>query len=223
MAKDLALILNNGSLNSAIATALAAQRYRPILVYVDTTGGGAAAPASRFKGAYDQQVAHFKPYREHTLSMPFLSMLQGQQATATAAHVDPRSSGLLAPQLVQLLPIVAAAVPLAAHYHAAAIYVGLRVGPGADDLARATEFVQVINELVQLPCGQGELEVQAPLLELEAWQVVEVGAQVSAPLDKGWSCVEGSAEPCGICRGCRNREAAFQQAGKLDPLRPLKR
>jgi 7-cyano-7-deazaguanine synthase in queuosine biosynthesis len=221
MAKDLALILNSGSLNSAIATALAAQRYRPILVYVDVAGG--PGPATRFKGAYDQQVAHFKPYREHTLAMPFLSMLQSQQATATATHVDPRSSGLLAPQLVQLLPLVAAAVPLAAHYKASTIYLGLRVGPGADDLARATEFVQVMNEMVQLPCGQTDLEVQAPLLELEAWQVVEVGVQVSAPLDKGWSCLEGTAEPCGICRGCRNREAAFQQAGKLDPLRPVKR
>lgn len=221
MAKDLALILNSGSMNSAIATALAAQRYRPILVYADTTGGAGAA--SRFKGAYDQQVAHFKPYREHTLAMPFLATLQGQQSSAAAAHADPRSTGLLGAQLVQLLPIIAAAVPLAAHYQAAAIYLGLRVGPGADDLAQATEFVQVINELVQLPCGQPDLDVQAPLLELEPWQAVEVGVQVSAPFDKGWSCLEGTAEPCGICRGCRNREAAFQQAGKLDPLRPAKR
>src|SRR5688500_11779590 len=116
MAKDLALILNSGSMNSAIATALAAQRYRPILVYADTAGGAGAA--SRFKGASDQPVAHFKPYREPTLSMPFLSMLQSQQTSAAAAHVDPRSTGLLAPQLTQLLPVVAAAVPLAAHYKA---------------------------------------------------------------------------------------------------------
>ena len=33
MAKDLAIILNNGSLNSAVVTTLAAQRYRPVMVY----------------------------------------------------------------------------------------------------------------------------------------------------------------------------------------------
>ena len=32
MAKDLALVLNNGSLNSAVTTALAARRFRTILI-----------------------------------------------------------------------------------------------------------------------------------------------------------------------------------------------
>ena len=39
MAKDLALVLNNGSLNSAVTTALAAQRFRTILIYADIVPG----------------------------------------------------------------------------------------------------------------------------------------------------------------------------------------
>src|SRR5438067_5970854 len=104
MAKDLAIILNNGSLNSAITTTLAAQKYRPILVYADLGG----TPSARFRAAYDQQVAHFKPYREYTLPMGFLAATRAAHAS-TAASVDPRQQGLLAPQLVDLLPVLFAA------------------------------------------------------------------------------------------------------------------
>ena len=211
MAKDLALVLNNGSLNSAVTTALAAQRFRTILVYADIAPGTA-----RSKAAYDQQVAHFKPYREHTLNMSYLSMLH---SPADTHQVDPRQTGLLAPQLLSLLPIVAAATSFAAYYQAAALYVGLRIGPGGDELSRATEYVQIINELLQLPCGQVDLEVITPLLELEPWQVADLGFQVNAPMDKAWTCAEETSEPCGVCRGCRMREQAFMQAGRPDPMR----
>ena len=208
MAKDLAVILDNGSVNSAVAAALAAQKYRPILLYVETSVGGTSAA----KAAYDRQVAHFKPFREHTLAMPFF-------APAPAAPADPRIRSPLGPQMVRLLPLVAAAVRFAADYQAAAVYVGLRVGPKGDELAQATEYVQVWNELVQMPCAQGELEVVAPLLELEPWQVVDLGFQVAAPLEHAWSCEGDGPEPCGACPGCRSRAAAFQQAARPDPLR----
>jgi 7-cyano-7-deazaguanine synthase len=229
MAKDLAVILNNGGINSAVAAALAAQKYRPILVYAETLPGGAA----RARAAYDQQVGHFKPFREHTLAMPFVGTVEparpaggaapAQPAPASSAAVaaasDPRHHAPLGPQMVMLLPLVAAAARIAAHYQAAALYVGLRTGPRGDELAQATEYIQVWNELIQMPCDQPELELQAPLLELEAWQVVDLGFQVGAPFERTWSCVGDGPEPCWACRGCRSREAAFQQAAKPDPGR----
>jgi len=217
MAKDLAIVLNNGGVNAAVASALAAQKYRPILVYVETEPAG--APGCR--SAYDQQVAHYKPFREHTIAMPFFAPRAGDApvAAASAGSVDPRVHPPLGPQMVRLLPLVAAAVRFAADYQAAAVYLGLRVGPRGDELAQATEYVQVWNELVQMPCAQAELEVVTPLLELEPWQVVDLGFQVAAPLERTWSCEGDGPEPCGSCRGCRDRDAAFQQAAKPDPLR----
>ena len=99
----------NGSLNSAVITALASQKYRPILVYADAGG----SPSARFRSAYDQQVAHFKPYREYTLPMGFLAATRAAQDSA-ASSVDPRQQGLLGPQLIDLLPILFSAAPLAA-------------------------------------------------------------------------------------------------------------
>jgi 7-cyano-7-deazaguanine synthase in queuosine biosynthesis len=219
MAKDLAIVLNNGSVNAAVSTALAAQKYRVVLAFAEA----GPHPGPRARAAYEQQVAHFKPYREHTLPMPFLAGLSGSAPAQAAAAVDPRAPAVVTPRLVDLVPLVAVAARLAVHYSAAAVHSGLRVGPGADDLAQATEYHQIWQELLQMTCGQPDLDVSAPLLELEPWQVVDLGVNVAAPFDRTWSCSEEGPEPCWACRGCRAREAAFQQAAKPDPLRTTRR
>lgn len=216
MAKDLAIVLNNGSMNSAVVTAMASQRYRPIMIFADAAPG----TGGRQRAAYDQQVAHFKPYREY--SVP-IANAGGAPAQNMIAAADPRQGAGMVPQMLDLLPLLAVAVRSAAHHQAAAIYLGMRVGPETDELAKATEFYQIWNEMIQIPCGLGDMEILTPLLELELWQLVDVGFQVGAPFDRTWSCLEETNEPCWACRGCRAREAAFQQAGKPDPMRAARK
>lgn len=218
MPKDLAVVLNNGGINSAVVTALAAQKHRVVMVMVET--GWAIEP--RLASAFEQQAAHFKPFREHVLPMPFLAPLLAESA-GTSEAVDPRALAPVTPRLIELLPIVGVAMRLAIHYQATALYLGLRLGISADDMVRATEFGQVWNELVQLTCDQPELNVEMPLLELDPWQVVDLGVQVSTPFERTWSCQADGNEPCWACRGCRAREAAFQQAAKADPLRAVRK
>jgi hypothetical protein len=211
VAKDLAIVLNNGSINSAVVSALASQRYRPILLHGETS----TQPGSRVRAAYEQQVAQFKPYREYSIPIAFTAHVP---ANAPNVVADPRQTTPIGPQLIDLLPLISVAIRLAAHHEAAAIYLGLRTGPTADELAQATEYLQIWNEMIQMPCARGELNVVAPLLELDPWQVIDVGFQVNAPFDRTWSCLDDGPEPCAACRGCRAREAAFQQAAKPDPL-----
>jgi 7-cyano-7-deazaguanine synthase len=219
MAKDLAIVLSSGSINSAVAAALAAQRYRLVLLHAEVGEGG-----TRARAAYDQQVAHFKPFREHSLAMPFLATVRDPKSAAAAMASDPRAqTANLGPQMIDLLPLISAGVRYATFYQASAVYLGFRVGGSGDELAAATEYTQVWNELIQMPCGMKDLDVVTPLLELDAWQVVDVGFQVNAPLDKTWNCMEEGTEPCWACPGCRAREKAFQQAGKVDPLRVAKK
>ena len=208
------MVLNNGSINSAVSTALAAQKYRPILLYLEPAG----SPSSRQRAAYDQQVTHFKPYREQTIAQPAIA-----SPAPAAAGADPRATPPLAPRLIELLPLMAAAAQVGTQFQAGAIYVGMRIGSNSDELAQAAEFFQVWAEMLQLPCRQEKLEVITPLLELEAWEVVDLGYQVGAPFDRTWSCLHEASDPCWSCRGCREREAAFVQASKPDPLRTGKR
>jgi len=220
MAKDLAIVLNSGGVNSAVITAMAAQKHRLIMLHGE--GTGLSTPRSRV--AYDQQVAHFKPYREHSVPLPYLSTFAPQQQTqAISAAADPRHPSVPVAQMIDMIPLMAAAIRFGTHYGAARIFTGFRVGGTGDELARATEYVQIWNELIQLPCAQTELEIESPVLELEPWQIVDVGFSVAAPFDKTWSCLEEGSEPCWACRGCRAREHSFQQAAKPDPLRGVKK
>lgn len=218
MPKDLAIVLNNGSINSAVGTALAAQKFRPIMLHVDTE----PTPGARSRAAYDQQIAHFKPYREHTISMPFLNQLETTTHERSISN-DPRHTAPLGLQMQELLPLIAAAARYAAHYQAAAIYMGYRVGPMGEELAQATEYIQIWNELMQIPCNMLETELVMPLLEMDRWQVVDLGFQVAAPFERTWSCIEENGDPCWACVGCRAREQAFTQAAKADPLRVVRK
>jgi len=206
--------LNSGSINSAVATALAAQKYRPILLYAEP----AQSPSSRQRAAYDQQVTHFKP----TASRPSRSPRRSRRVPPRGG-ADPRQTSPLGPRLVELLGLLAVAVQCGAQFQAGAIFLGMRAGPDGDDLARATEFFQIWAEMVQIPCGLAEIEIVTPLLELQAWQVVDLGFQVAVPFERTWSCQHEASDPCWTCRSCREREAAFVQAAKPDPLRAAKR
>ena len=218
MSKDLAIVLNSGGINSAVVTALAAQKYRTVMLMAET--GEAVEPRQR--AAFDLQATHFKPFREHVLPMSYLAPMKADAASSTES-ADPRAATPVTPLLVELLPLMGVALRYAIHYQATAVYIGFRMGMNADDLTRATEFAQVLNELVQLPCDRPDLNIEMPLLELEPWQVVDLGAQVSAPFERTWSCLNAGPEPCWACRGCRAREAAFQQAAKADPLRAVRK
>lgn len=227
MAKDVAIVLNSGSLNSAVVTALAAQRYRPILLHALVCGqaseDGAEPAAPRRRSAFEQQVAHFKPYREHVIAMPFLAQIRPGGAKAHSVPPELRPQAPIGAVALELLPLMATAARFASHYAAAAIYLGLRVGGGVDELAQATEYAQIWTDLLQLACGLPEVDVQAPLLELDPWQVVDLGLQVNAPLDRTWSCDAAGDEPCWACRGCKERESAFQRSAKPDPIRATRR
>jgi NH3-dependent NAD+ synthetase len=116
MAKDFAIVLNNGGINSAVATALAAQKYRPILMYAESS----QATSSRQRAAYDQQVTYFKPYREQTVTLPAMPAVR-PAAVATAA--DPRLNSPVSTRLIDMLGMMALAAQYAAQYQAAAIYI----------------------------------------------------------------------------------------------------
>src|SRR5688572_4656380 len=116
MAKDIAIILNSGGLNSAVVTAMAAQKHRPIMVHVD--GAGVSSPRSRV--AYDQQVAHFKPYREHAMALPYLATFTPENHLQPAI-ADPRHPTAPVARMIDLLPLLAGAVRFAVHYGATRI------------------------------------------------------------------------------------------------------
>lgn len=75
------------------------------------------------------------------------------------------------------------------------------------------EFWQGVKTLAQ----SYEVKIETPFLKLTKSQIVEMGAQLRAPLGRTWSCYEGGDRHCGKCATCEERREAFSQAGVPDP------
>ena len=63
-------------------------------------------------------------------------------------------------------------------------------------------------------------EIVTPLSNKTKAQVVKLGVKLEVPFDLTWSCLHNSVEaiPCGECKGCKARAAAFKAAKVEDPL-----
>ena len=99
-------------------------------------------------------------------------------------------------------------------------------GSNADDtkdLPDATpDFIQKMNELIVLGTQMGvdghAARIVNPLISYTKLDVLRLALTLKVPLELTWSCYEDVEIPCGKCRGCRNRLAAFKHLGKTDPL-----
>ncbi len=67
---------------------------------------------------------------------------------------------------------------------------------------------------------QVDFTINIPFNEMTKAEVVKLGVKLKVPFDLTWSCLRDSAEgiPCGECKGCTARAAAFKAAKVDDPL-----
>ncbi len=155
MEKEPAILLTDGSLESAVLCAIARQQHEVILADVSPPGDAAATEAVA------RQIDYLRPRHTHPL---------GQEPAAT----DP--SGLFT-----WTRALAAAAPLVRQHRAAALYVPLRAGESSALFGQAGEWVQIWEELLRHGLELGEVRLLAPLLELESWQVADLSDQMQAP------------------------------------------
>lgn len=62
------------------------------------------------------------------------------------------------------------------------------------------------------------IEVETPIIHLSKAEIVRMGTELKAPLERTWSCYQGGPLPCGRCDSCILRTKGFQEAGLPDPL-----
>ena len=79
------------------------------------------------------------------------------------------------------------------------------------------DFNDSINRAIYLGSGS-RLRVTAPFIGMNKAQVVARGLELKVPYELTWSCYSGGEKPCGVCGTCRDRIAAFEKNGTVDPL-----
>lgn len=72
------------------------------------------------------------------------------------------------------------------------------------------EFIARFNDLLPFAVGVGKkVEVIMPVGNLMKHEIVALGHQLGAPLDKTWSCYRSGWKHCGTCGPCFMRRTAF--------------
>jgi len=79
-------------------------------------------------------------------------------------------------------------------------------------------YYQAFNEVVRLGTKDGRIEIVAPLIGLRKAAIVRLGLELGAPLDLTWSCYSREDSACGVCDSCVLRLRAFRDAGSTDPI-----
>ena len=62
------------------------------------------------------------------------------------------------------------------------------------------------------------IDIETPIIHLSKAEIVKLGMELHAPLDRTWSCYQGGDLPCGRCDSCALRAKGFEEAGYGDPL-----
>ena len=176
MEKTTSLILTDGSLESAVVCAIARQKHEAVLFDISDPADEHA------RSAVLKQTDYLRPRQ----------VVGGHQAIVSD---DPHG-------LFRLNAALAASAPAIRRFDAQNVYLPLRVGMEAEGFGRSAEFVQIAEELLRHGLGLLSVRVEAPLLEMEPWQVVDLGTQLSAPL----TSAHGEKE-----------HAAFVRAGRAKP------
>ncbi len=77
------------------------------------------------------------------------------------------------------------------------------------------EFLEAFNKTLEIGTLEG-VQIEAPVIDLNKNEIVEMGETVDAPMEMSYSCYMGEEQHCGLCESCMRRKRAFEMAGVVD-------
>lgn len=211
-----ALVLLSGGIDSATALYLTKREcdeiYTLNMVYAQTYDSEAEA---------SKKLAAEAHVKEHlSIYLPFFRDLENRY--------HPQPSSTVSPAYLPARNIVFYGI--AAAYAETLEADKVVFGSNADDAKELPDarpsFIRLMNELVKVGTRAGSegkaVEIVNPLLELSKSDVLKLAIKLKVPLQFTWSCYENAKTPCGKCRGCLMRSAAFVAVGISDPLNQIR-
>ena len=92
------------------------------------------------------------------------------------------------------------------------IIVGWNNEEGATFPDNSKEYLNQFNELIDVG-SPDNIKIEAPCIDLNKEELVQLGVDVGAPMKLSYSCYKGEDEPCGVCESCVRRNRAFKKIG----------
>lgn len=90
------------------------------------------------------------------------------------------------------------------------IIVGWNGEEGATFPDNSKQYMEKFNELIDVG-SPDKIRIEAPAIDLNKEEIVELGIKVGAPMELSYSCYKGDDKPCGVCESCMRRKRAFKK------------
>ena len=155
--REVAIVVTDGSLESAVICGIAARKYDSVLLDI-SGGGGEGCPKRQ---AVEKQIKFLSPI--------------------DVIEIEPASEQDELPPLYKWTAAIGHAATLARQHEATAILLPMRIGDLAPEAEQAEEWMQIAEELMTFGLSLANLKIESPLIEMEPWQVVELAQQTGAP------------------------------------------
>jgi 7-cyano-7-deazaguanine synthase len=219
MARERAIALVSGGMDSCVAAAVAARECELALLHVNY---GQRTERRELRAFSD--IADFYGIRERLVAdISYLSEIGGSSLTDLSIPVERADLGR-AGIPSSYVPFrnthfLAIAVSWAEVIGAKRIYIGA-VEPDSSGYPDCREaYYHAFNNLIRVGTKpQTRVEVVAPLIKMKKAGIVALGMRLGAPLNITWSCYKNDDAPCGECDSCALRARGFAEAGVADPI-----
>ncbi|MGB2959259.1 MAG: 7-cyano-7-deazaguanine synthase QueC [Bacteroidota bacterium] len=219
MARDLAVVLASGGMDSLVTVAIAREECDLALLHL----GYGQRTEHRERKAFHDIADFYKVAHRLVVPMKHLAMIGGSSLTDAALPVSP--ANLEADEIPSsYVPfrnanMLSVAVSWAEVLEASAVYIGAVEEDSSGYPDCREEFYTLFNALVQKGTRPAtQITVRTPVIRLSKADIVRKGVRLGAPFQLTWSCYKQEDVACGVCDSCALRLRGFQLAGEEDPL-----
>jgi 7-cyano-7-deazaguanine synthase len=219
MAKELAVILASGGMDSAVTLAIANQNCRAAMLHLNY----GQRTQRRELQAFNDLARFYNAEKTLVVNVEHLRQIGG--SSLTDSKIEVAKANLRNPVIpTSYVPfrnanLVAVATSWAETIGATNIYVGAvsEDGSGYPDCRR--EFYDAFEKVIEVGTKPGtHIRISTPIINFNKPEIVKKGVELKVPFELTWSCYQREDVACGVCDSCGFRLRGFQMAGVEDPI-----
>jgi len=216
---NLAIVAVSGGLDSAVATAVAAESHELSLMHINYGNLTEKRELEAFHNIADYyniekrlvaDIDHLRKIGASSLTDKNIPVedFTGKNKGIPLTYVPFRNANILS-----------IAVSWGEATGAGSIYVGMMEEDSAGYPDCTEEFIEAFNRLIKVGTRpETTVKLIAPLIHMSKGDVIRKGIELGAPFDLSWSCYKNEDKACGVCESCVLRLNGFKDVGIEDPI-----
>lgn len=219
-AREKAVVLLSGGMDSCVTTAMAQQTHALALLHLSY----GQRTESREHRAFEEIAEFYGAGEKLIVRVDSLRQIGGSALTderiAVPQNGEENQNGIP----VTYVPFrnahfLSVAVSWAEVIGATAIFIGAVAEDSSGYPDCRPEYYEVFNELARVGTRpETHIEIRTPVIYMRKSEIIRQGMKLQAPLGHTWSCYQREDQACGVCDSCRLRRRAFAEAGYSDPI-----